>query len=112
MESIYLVITTFPTRDEAVSLANQIIAKHLAACVQVQEACISIYEWKGVVERSVEFPVHIKTIESKKEEDKEMNEIMRLSSGKALTKESFMIQTPTPAPNFLLGLGSKLFTSF
>jgi len=68
MEPIYLVITTFPTRDEAVSLANKIIAKHLAACVQVQEACISIYEWKGVVERSVEFPVHIKTIESKKEE--------------------------------------------
>ena len=67
MESIYLVITTFPTRDEAVSLANQIIGKHLAGCVQIQEACTSIYEWKGIVERSVEFPVHIKTVESKKE---------------------------------------------
>jgi len=67
MESIYLVITTFPTRNEAVSLANQIIEKHLAGCVQIQEACISIYEWKGVVEKSVEFPVHIKTVESKKE---------------------------------------------
>ena len=49
------------------SLANQIIEKHLAGCVQIQEACISIYEWKGVVEKSVEFPVHIKTVESKKE---------------------------------------------
>lgn len=67
MESIYLVITTFPTRDEAVSLANQIIGKHLAGCVQIQEACTSIYEWKGVLERSVEFPVHIKTVESKKD---------------------------------------------
>ena len=67
MESIYLVITTFPTKDEAVSLANQIIEKHLAGCVQIQEACTSIYEWKGIVERSVEFPVHIKTVESKKE---------------------------------------------
>lgn len=67
MQSIYLVITTFPTRDEAMSFANQIITKHLAGCVQIQEACISIYEWKGIVEKSVEFPVHIKTVESKKE---------------------------------------------
>ena len=35
--------------------------------MQIQEACISIYEWKGIVEKSVEFPVHIKTVESKKE---------------------------------------------
>jgi periplasmic divalent cation tolerance protein len=67
MESIYLVITTFPTREEAIHMASRIIENHLGACVQIQESCTSIYEWKGVLETTAEFPVHIKTVESKKE---------------------------------------------
>jgi periplasmic divalent cation tolerance protein len=67
MESIYLVITTFPTREEAINMASRIIENKLGACVQIQEPCTSIYEWKGVLETTTEFPVHIKTVEAKKE---------------------------------------------
>jgi periplasmic divalent cation tolerance protein len=67
MDSIYLVKTTFPTREEAVDMANLIIEKQLGAGVQIQEACLSIYKWKDRIESTKEFPVHIKTIESKKE---------------------------------------------
>lgn len=67
MDSIYLVITTFPSKEEAIRIANQIIENQLGACVQIQEPCTSIYKWNGIVETSLEFPMHIKTSDSKKE---------------------------------------------
>lgn len=67
MDSIYLVITTLSSKEEAIKIAKQIIENQLGACVQIQEPCTSIYKWNGIVETSVEFPMHIKTSGFKKE---------------------------------------------
>ncbi len=57
-----LVMTNFPDKKGAVALAEALIARHLAACVNVLSPCTSIYRWQGTVESADEIPVLIKTL--------------------------------------------------
>ncbi|HYA46377.1 MAG TPA: divalent-cation tolerance protein CutA [Burkholderiales bacterium] len=57
----YLVITNLPDRDSAVKLAQALIEKHVAACVNILSPCRSVYRWKGKTEDAEEFPMLIKT---------------------------------------------------
>jgi periplasmic divalent cation tolerance protein len=66
MESMYLIITTAPKREDAKKLADLAIDKNMAACVQIQAECNSTYRWQGQVETSTEYPVHFKTNASNK----------------------------------------------
>ncbi len=61
MEEIIFVVTTLPDQDAAHTLADALVGKRLAACVNVMPACKSLYRWKGVVENATEVPVLIKT---------------------------------------------------
>ncbi|HEX5092137.1 MAG TPA: divalent-cation tolerance protein CutA [Burkholderiales bacterium] len=56
-----LVITNLPDRAVAEQLAESLIAKHLAACVNVLAPCRSVYRWKEEVQHDEEHPVLIKT---------------------------------------------------
>ena len=66
MDSIYLLITTVSSQDEAKKLAQKTVENGLAACAQVQAACHSVYMWEGKLESAVEYPIYFKTNESKK----------------------------------------------
>mgnify|MGYP006273947261 CR=1 FL=1 len=59
-----LVITTFPTKDEAMKVANLLVEKRLVACAQIQPEMTSIYRWQGAIEQSKEVAVYLKTIET------------------------------------------------
>lgn len=59
-----LVITTFPTKDDAMKVARHLVEKRLVACAQIQSEMTSIYRWQGAIEQSNEVAVHLKTIES------------------------------------------------
>lgn len=61
MDSIYLIITTMPTHEQALSMSEELVKRDLAACVQIQAPCNSIYKWKDALETTVEYPLHIKT---------------------------------------------------
>ena len=61
MDSILIVTTTLPTMEAAKLLANQLIDKHLAACVQIQEGVKSIYRWDGKVCNDTEVLLSAKT---------------------------------------------------
>ncbi|MDB5924436.1 MAG: cutA [Betaproteobacteria bacterium] len=56
-----LVFTNLPDRDAAVKLARELVAKRLAACVNILSGCTSVYRWEGAVEHTDEVPVLIKT---------------------------------------------------
>ena len=56
-----LVITNLPDRAAAEGLADVLIAKRLAACVNILAPCRSIYRWKGEVQHDEEHPMLIKT---------------------------------------------------
>jgi periplasmic divalent cation tolerance protein len=55
-----LITSSCGSRDEADRIATALIEGALAACVQILPAT-SIYRWKGNIERSAEFVLHIKT---------------------------------------------------
>ena len=57
-----LVITNFPDKTTALELAEKLISKKLAACVNLQAECTSIYRWQDKIETISELPVFIKTL--------------------------------------------------
>ena len=56
-----LVLTNLPDRAIAEKLAEALIRKRVAACVNILAPCRSVYRWKGAVQHDEEHPVLIKT---------------------------------------------------
>ena len=61
MNDTVIVLTNLPDRETAVKLANELVARKLAACVNVLSECTSVYRWKGTIKNAREVPVLIKT---------------------------------------------------
>jgi periplasmic divalent cation tolerance protein len=61
MEEVIIVLTNLPDRAAAHALAQELVTKRLAACVNVLADCSSVYRWKGAIESATEVPVLIKT---------------------------------------------------
>ena len=59
--SALLVFTNLPERAAAEKLAEALIARRLAACVNILAPCRSVYRWRGAVQHDEEHPVLIKT---------------------------------------------------
>ena len=59
--STLLVWTNLPERAAAERLADMLIEKRLAACVNILAPCRSVYRWKGAVQHDEEHPMLIKT---------------------------------------------------
>lgn len=68
MDEVILVITNLPDRAGALRLAQALVDRRLAACVNVLADCTSVYRWKGAVEQATEVPVLIKTRAARFEE--------------------------------------------
>ena len=60
-----LVVTNLPDRAAAERLADMVIEKKLAACVNILAPCRSVYRWKGAVQHDEEHPMLIKTTEER-----------------------------------------------
>ena len=56
-----LVLTNVPERAVAERLADMLVEKQLAACVNILAPCRSVYRWKGAVQHDEEHPMLIKT---------------------------------------------------
>lgn len=59
--STMLVITNLPDRAAAEKLADALIERRVAACVNILAPCRSVYRWKGAVQHDEEHPMLIKT---------------------------------------------------
>jgi periplasmic divalent cation tolerance protein len=59
--STLLVLTNLPDRAAAERLADLMLEKRLAACVNILAPCRSVYRWKGAVQHDEEHPLLIKT---------------------------------------------------
>ena len=62
-ETLIRIITTTSTRGEAERIGALLVEKGLAACVQISGPILSIYPWKGAIERDEEWVLSIKTLE-------------------------------------------------
>jgi periplasmic divalent cation tolerance protein len=56
-----LILTTLPERDTAETLARELLAARLAACIQIGAPAQSLYHWHGQIETAAEIPLTIKT---------------------------------------------------
>jgi periplasmic divalent cation tolerance protein len=56
-----LVFTNLPDRAAAERLADLLVDRRLAACVNILAPCRSVYRWKEAVQHDEEHPVLIKT---------------------------------------------------
>ena len=61
MDELILILTTMPDDARAEGLAAALVSEKLAACVNVHGPMMSIYRWKGAVEREAERQIVIKT---------------------------------------------------
>jgi periplasmic divalent cation tolerance protein len=59
--SALLVLTNLPDRATAERLADMLLEKHVAACVNILAPCQSVYRWKGALQHEEEHPMLIKT---------------------------------------------------
>jgi periplasmic divalent cation tolerance protein len=59
--SSLLVLTNLPDRAAAERIAEALIGRQLAACVNILAPCRSVYRWKGEVQHDEEHPMLIKT---------------------------------------------------
>jgi periplasmic divalent cation tolerance protein len=56
-----LVFTNLPDRAAAEQLAQVLVERRLAACVNLMAPCRSVYHWQGATETAEEIPLLIKT---------------------------------------------------
>lgn len=63
--STLLVLTNLPDRASAERLADILIERRVAACVNVLAPCRSVYRWKDAVQRDEEHPMLIKTTQAR-----------------------------------------------
>jgi len=59
--SALLVLTNLPDRAAAEKLADALIEKRVAACVNILAPCLSVFRWKNDVQHDEEHPMLIKT---------------------------------------------------
>ncbi|MCJ7715810.1 MAG: divalent-cation tolerance protein CutA [Anaerolineales bacterium] len=60
-DSVCLVLVTAPDSDTAVLIANTLLEKKLAACVNIYPGLRSIYRWEGKIQDESEVLMMIKT---------------------------------------------------
>lgn len=59
-----LMLSTASSREEANTIASELVSRRLAACVNVLGPIASVYRWQGEVEHSEEFLLLIKSTEA------------------------------------------------
>lgn len=59
--SALLVLTNLPDRAAAERIAEVLVERRLAACINILAPCRSLYRWKGAVQHDEEHPMLIKT---------------------------------------------------
>lgn len=60
-DELRIILTTLPALDQAERLGGVLIDEHLAACIQLFPAVLSIYRWQGQRVRDSECLLLIKT---------------------------------------------------
>jgi periplasmic divalent cation tolerance protein len=61
MTEAILVLTTVPSAEAGERIARALVEARLAACVNVLPPMVSVYRWKGEVQRETEQQLVIKT---------------------------------------------------
>ncbi|HZR79093.1 MAG TPA: divalent-cation tolerance protein CutA [Chthoniobacterales bacterium] len=64
-DKILLALSTFPDRETAQRISNQLVSEKFAACANVLPEVESIYRWQGKIENAAEALVFFKISEER-----------------------------------------------
>ena len=62
---IWLIYSTFKSKEEALSVAKALLEQKLIACANVQDGVTSLYRWEGAVQQEQETVMTAKTSKEK-----------------------------------------------
>jgi periplasmic divalent cation tolerance protein len=62
-DKLVLIYATFPSVAAASAIGEDLVKARLAACVNILEGIVSIYEWEGQLQRDTEAVAIVKTRE-------------------------------------------------
>jgi periplasmic divalent cation tolerance protein len=65
MSDAVIVLTTVPAPDVGEEIARTLVEAGLAACVNILPPMVSIYPWKGALQRDSECQLVIKTVRTR-----------------------------------------------
>ncbi len=60
-DKLVLVYATFPSVEEAAAVGEELVKARLAACINILQGMVSIYEWEGQLQRDAEAVAIVKT---------------------------------------------------
>jgi periplasmic divalent cation tolerance protein len=63
--AVIAVLTNLPDSESAFNLARKLVQMRLAACANVLSPATSFYRWEGREEQAVEYPVLIKSTDTR-----------------------------------------------
>lgn len=63
-DRLLIATTTVSTREQADAMARSLVARQLAACVQIDGPITSHYVWQGQAEEMIEWRLTIKSLQS------------------------------------------------
>ncbi|GAA4336992.1 divalent-cation tolerance protein CutA [Pigmentiphaga soli] len=66
-DAVLLVASTAPDEATARRIAQALVERRLAACVNVGAPVWSVYRWQGAIEQAQEFPLWIKTTAARRQ---------------------------------------------
>jgi periplasmic divalent cation tolerance protein len=64
-ENIWMLYSTFPNREKALSVARVLVEKRLVACVNLYDNILSVYRWQETIQQEQEVALMAKTREGK-----------------------------------------------
>ncbi len=64
---IVLILTTVGEKKVARKLSRELVEENLAACVSIGSPLTSVYSWEGEVVEDKEYPLLVKTTDSRRE---------------------------------------------
>src|SRR5688572_13320405 len=62
--SAIVVVTTVEDEEQALLIARELVARRLAACVNVLPGIRSVFRWQGQIQRDTEYLLLVKTLAS------------------------------------------------
>ena len=62
-----VVITTVGDEEQALLIARELVARRLAACVNVLPGIRSVFRWQGQIQRDTEYLLLVKTLAAEQE---------------------------------------------
>ncbi len=61
-----IILTSVESKKDAMTIAEQLVEKNLAACVQISAQGESVYRWKGKTQKNQEYFLNIKSTRANK----------------------------------------------